>query len=141
MDKCRHFEENKNNPIIFNNRHICIRNKMIFDEGLFKKGLFQIDDIADGIEMKPYSHFCSLGIDSKRLLKIHDMFKAIPNDWKMEEYMQVDIHNSGIRLKIGGQIGTLSDLKSRKVYKTMIYKYETDIINISMIRKKSRTYF
>ena len=50
MDKRRHFEANKNNPIIFNNRHICIRNKMIFDEGLFKKGLVQIDDIADGIE-------------------------------------------------------------------------------------------
>ena len=44
------------------------------------------------------------------------MFKAIPNDWKMGDYMQVDIHNFGIRLKIGGQIGTLSDLKSRKVY-------------------------
>ena len=87
MDKCRNFEENKNNPIIFNNRHICIRNKMIFDEGLFKKGLVQIDDIADGIEMKPYSHFWSLGIESKRLLKIHDMFRAIPNDWKMGDYI------------------------------------------------------
>ena len=126
MDKCRHFEENKNNPIIFNNRHICIRNKMIFDEGLFKKGLVQINDIADGIEMKPCSNFWSLGIESKRLLKIHDMFKAIPNDWKMGDYMQVDIHNFGIRLKIGGQIGTLSDLKSRKVYDYFIRQFQED---------------
>ena len=65
MDKCRHFEENKNNPIIFNNRHICIRNKMIFDEDYLRRGLIQINDIADGIEMKPCSHFWSLGIESK----------------------------------------------------------------------------
>ena len=69
VDKCRHFEENKKNPIIFNNRHICIRNKMIFDEELLKKGIVQINDIVEGIRMKPYSYFWNLGIESKGLLK------------------------------------------------------------------------
>ena len=55
IDKCRHFEENINNPILFNNRHICIRNKMIFDEDLLQKGIVQINDIADGKEIKPLS--------------------------------------------------------------------------------------
>ena len=27
MDKCRHFEDNTNNPILFNNKHICIKKK------------------------------------------------------------------------------------------------------------------
>ena len=54
------------------------------------------------------------------------MFKAIPNDWKMGDYMQVDIHNFGIRLNIGGQIGTLSDLKSRKVYEYFIRQFQED---------------
>ena len=37
-----------------------------------------------------------------------------------------DIHNFGIRLKIGGQIGTLSDLKSRKVYDYFIRQFQED---------------
>ena len=44
-----------------------------------------------------------------------NMFKAIPNDWKMRDYMQGDIHNFGIRLTIERQIGTLSDLNLGKI--------------------------
>lgn len=126
FDKCRHFEENKHNPILFNNRHICIRNKMIFDEDLWKKGVIQIDDITNGKEIKPCSHFLTLGIESKGLLNILDLFKAIPNDWKTGEHMQVDIHNFGIRLNIEGQICQLSNLKSRKVYNYFIKTFQEE---------------
>ena len=126
MDKCRHFEENKNNPILLNNKHICIRNRMIFDEDLLKKRIVQIDDIVDGINMKPYTYFWSLGIDSKGLLKIHDIFKAISNDWKMRDHMQVDVQNYDIRLNIGGQMGTLLRLKSKYIYNYFIRQYQED---------------
>ena len=126
VDKCRHFEENKKNPIIFNNRHICIRNKMIFDEELLKKGIVQINDIVEGIRMKPYSYFWNLGIESKGLLKIYDMFKAIPNDWRMRDQMQVDTNNFDIKVKIGGQIGTLSSLKSKVLYNHLITQFQED---------------
>ena len=128
IDKCRHFEENINNPILFNNRHICIRNKMIFDEDLLQKGIVQINDIADGKEIKPLSYFMNLGIESKGLSKINDLFKVIPNDLKMGDYIQVDIQNFGIRIKIGGQIGTLFDLKSRKLYDYFIRQFQEEYI-------------
>ena len=40
--------------------------------------------------------------------------------------MQVDIYNFAIKLSIGGQIGKLSNLKSRKVYNYFIKTFQEE---------------
>ena len=39
IENCRHFENEKSNPIVFNNRHVCLRNRMIFDKDLLQRGI------------------------------------------------------------------------------------------------------
>ena len=66
LDKCRHFGENKNNPLIFNNKCICLSNKTIFDVELFQKGIFQASYIIVRGHLKPILHFYNLGFPNKQ---------------------------------------------------------------------------
>ena len=61
LDKCRHFGENKNNPIIFSNKCICLSNKTFFDVELFQKGILQASDIIVRGHLKPILHFFKFG--------------------------------------------------------------------------------
>ena len=126
MDNCRHYEENKINPIIFNNKNIFIRSKSFFDKDLVEKGILQMEDIMDGNEMKPPPHFWAMGIKGKELLQIYDICNAIKVEWKRNEFMQIDINLYNLKVKIDGHVGLFSDVKSRKMYDYFIKQLQRD---------------
>ena len=126
LDTCRHYEVNKRNPIIFNNRHICLRNKMVFDSDLVQKGISRVFDMIDGNELKPTPYFWDLGIQSKGLLRIYDIFMAMPKEWKEGEFLEIHSNNFDIKIKILGHIEKLSEIKSRKIYDTFIKQFQQD---------------
>lgn len=116
LDKCRHFGENKNNPIIFSNKCICLSNKTFFDVELFQKGILQASDIIVRGHLKPILHFLNLGFETKSLLRIQKIFSAIRNDWIQSDFMEVDTENFEIELMIFGRLQKLCDIKSRRLY-------------------------
>ena len=71
------------NPIIFNNRNICIQNnKMVFDKELLERGIVMLNHILDNGHIKPVAYFLNLGMRSENLVTIIDIYHAIPSDWK-----------------------------------------------------------
>ena len=123
MDKFRFNENDGVNPILFNNRNICIRGKMIFDKDLYRVGICQVHDLLDKGQMKSMAHFKSLGAKENSLSQIMDMFYVIPPSWKsaaLIKFQQVDLINLNILLNIGGQKINFQDIKSRKIYELFI---------------------
>ena len=130
IENCRHFENEKINPIIFNNRHVCLRNRMIFDQDLLQRNVSKVSDIILDGNLRSATHFVGLGIHGEGLLKIHDIFGALPLQWKdgkaLSDYIQVDIQTFEIRLKVSGHIGMLIDLKSRHMYEYLIKRFQNE---------------
>ena len=126
IKKCRFYEDNKRNPIIFNNTDVCIRNKTVYDEELFKKGICMVGDLMENRIMKPYAHFWNMGIKGESLLKIHDICSIIPDEYKEGNFMHIDTSRYDIYLKFSDNIESLSGLKSRKVYDYFIKQLQND---------------
>ena len=131
MGDCRNFENDKLNPILFNNRRICLRNKMVFDNELFQKGVIQVFDILDGTNMKPLTHFWSLGLKSRGLMKIYDLYRTLLNEMKdginFNNFMKVDIQNYNIEIKVLGNKINMSEMKSKVIYSYFIQKFRNEI--------------
>ena len=124
IDKCRHFENKHINPIIFNNRQICIGGNMIFDLNLYEKGFFLIYHMLDKGHLRSVEYFQNLGMESDDLLWIHDIFKVIPgivkDITKLAEVQQVDILNYNMVLNICSQKINFEGMKSRRMYEYLI---------------------
>ena len=82
--------------------------------------------------LRSVAHFLGLGIKGEGLLKIHDIFGALPLQWKDDkttsDFIQVDIRTFEIRLKVSGYIGMLIDLKSRHMYEYLVKNFQRNII-------------
>ena len=126
MNECRHFERDKINPIIFNNKSIYIRNRMFFDNDLIQKGIFEASDIIEGGELRPISYFYNLGFTTLNLLTIQKIYSSISNEWIQGNFMSVDRENYDIDLKISGHVYNFRDLKSFKLYNYFIAQLQSE---------------
>ena len=112
------------NPIIFNNRNICLKGRMIFNSNLYDKGIYLIKDIVYEGHIRPLEYFQNLQINSKDLLMISDIYKGIQAALKdasgLIEFQEADIVNFAIELNISGQNIMFKDIKSRKIYDYLI---------------------
>ena len=124
MNKFRNPTGEVMNPIIFNNRKVCINGKMIFDRELYNIGIYHVDHIVDKGHVKPVAHFQSVGIEGSDLLKILDIYNAMPMSWKevslSVKFQQIDPSNFNIVLNISGQETNFQSLKSRKIYDVFV---------------------
>ena len=124
MEKCRNFESELINPVIFNNRNIRIRDKMFFYRDLYDIGICQLSDILENGHVKPLAFFQSIGIKSDGLLKIHDIISAIPTYWKdveaIDKFKKVDLINFDIVISIFEQKHNFQGIKSRKIYEHFV---------------------
>ena len=82
--ECRNMEGELINPIIFSNRNICLKGKIIFDASLYAKEIYAVDHLLNKGRVKSIEHFQSLGTNSKDLLMITDICNAIPDEFKNE---------------------------------------------------------
>ena len=105
--ECRNVEGEFTNPIIFNNRNVCFKGKMIFDTDLFEKDVYLISHIWNKGRVKSVETFLNLGMKSKELSMIIDLCNAIPDDLKDEntwyKFQNVDMVTFEIELKVLGQ--------------------------------------
>ena len=112
------------NPIIFNNRNICLKGKMVFNNISYDKGIYFIKDLVFQGLMRPVEHFQNLGINCDDLLLINDIFKVIQevlkDDTVVVKFHEVDIANFDIGLNISEQNVMFRDIKSRKVYDYLV---------------------
>ena len=118
--ECREIEGERRNPIIFNNRDICIKGKMIFDVDLFKKETYLVSHFLEKGRVKSFNYFINRGMKSKDLLLITDICNAIPEILKDESrwdtFQHVDIATFDIVLKVLGQKRLFKDTHSRTFY-------------------------
>ena len=78
--ECRNMEGELINPIIFSNRNICLKGKLIFDASLFEKEIYAVDHLLNKGSVKSVEYFRNLGMNSTDLLMITDICNAIPDD-------------------------------------------------------------
>ena len=92
------------NQIIFNNRTICLKGKIIFDASLFAKEMYAVDHLLNKARVKSIEHFQKLRMNSKDL--ITDIYNAIPDDFKNEralaKFQHVDLVTLDIELRVFG---------------------------------------
>ena len=74
LEGCRNFEE-KNNPIIFNNKDFLLKKKN--DEELFTRNIVSIQDIFDENGKRAISHFQHLGIKGNKIVDVWNIGEAI----------------------------------------------------------------
>ena len=127
LDECRHFG-GKINPIIFNNKCICLKNKTFFDTELFQKGILKASDIIVRGHLRPISYWYDLKFSSENLLRIHKICSVIREEWIQGDFMEVDTTNFEIELIICGRVQKLCDIKSRKVYDHFIDIFQNDYV-------------
>ena len=122
--ECRNMEGELINPIIFSNRNICLKGKLIFDASLFAKEIFAVDHLLNKGRVKSIEYFQNLGMNSKNLLMITDICNAIPDDLKNEralaKFQHIDLVTRDIELKVLGQKLNLRDMYSRKIYAFLV---------------------
>ena len=118
--ECRNMGGELTNPIVFNNRNICIKGKMIFDINLFEKETYLISHFLEKGRVKSFDYFINLGIKCKDLLMIIDICNAIPEVFKDEsrwdKFQNIDMATFDIELNISGQKRRLRDIHSRIFY-------------------------
>ena len=122
------YSEEEVNPIIFNNQHICIKGKTIFDNDLFNKGIFSVDQIFDNGHLKPVTFFQNLGITANQLLQIIDIVHVIPASWKIcnssIKFKKIDFVDFGISMNIGKHETAFEVIKSKTIYNLFITKLQ-----------------
>ena len=122
--RCRYSDTELINPILFNNRNICIKGKMFFHSSLYKKEIFSLNHIIDKGRLKSLEYFQRFGVNSEELLIINDIYNAIPENWKSvsssDKFQQVDIRTFNVCLNIFNQKIAFRDVQSRKIYEYLI---------------------
>jgi len=117
--ECRNVEGEFTNPIIFNNRNVCFKGKMVFETDLFEKDVYLISHIWNKGRVKSVETFLNLGMKSKELSMINDLCKAIPDELKDEntwyKFQNVDMLTFEIEMKVLGQKINLRDIDLRKI--------------------------
>ena len=121
---CRNMDGELINPIIFNNRNICIKGKMFFDISLFEKGIHLVTHLWDKDQGMSADYFSNLGLKSEELLRIIDICNAIPetitHESARDKFQYVDIATFDIELKVFGQKLKYRDIQSRKFYEVFV---------------------
>ena len=83
------------NPIICNNRNICINGKTIFHRYSFEKGIVQVNHLIEKAHVKSVQYSVNLGMKGNNLLVIIDIYDAIPRLWKEDSgsihFLEVDV--------------------------------------------------
>ena len=125
LSKLRRVDDEYMNPIIFNNRKICIKGKMIYSSSLREKGICLISDILDKGCLKPLKFFQNLGINKHEdLLLINDIYKIIPrivkDDAGLAKFQQADILNYDVVINMSGQEVMFRAIKSRTIYDYLV---------------------
>ena len=94
------------NPIICNNRNICIIEKSIFDRYLFERGIVQLNHLVQKGHVKSVNYFMNLGMKGNNLLMIFDIYDAIPMLWKNDsgllQFLEVDFISFNTYFHISG---------------------------------------
>ena len=130
--ECRNMEGELINPIIFSNRNICLKGKMIFDASLFEKETYVVDHLLNKGSVKSVEYFQNLGMNSTDLLMISDICNAIPDDFKNEralaKFQHVNLVTLDIELKVLGQKMNLRDMHSRKMYELLVNRMQNSFV-------------
>ena len=77
MESCRNYEEEKINPIIFNNKDFLMKGKIIFNTELYNLNICQLDHIFDKDQIRPIHNFMSLGLNSKNITCVWAICDAV----------------------------------------------------------------
>ena len=127
--KCRYSDTESINPIIFNNKNICLKGDNFFHRSLYEKEVYALDHIIYKGRMRSLEYFLRIGVNSKELLIINDIYNAIPEIWKgssfSDKFQQVDIKTFNINLTIFEQKIAFRDVQSRKIYAYLIKDLQT----------------
>ena len=95
MTKCRNPDGDTINPILFNNKNVCINGKIIFIKALYDVGVYHVNHILDNGQLKPLAYFQNLGIKGDGLLQIIDIYNALPRSGRgaiaQSAFQQVDL--------------------------------------------------
>ena len=120
LENCRNFEQAKFNPIVFNNKNVLRRGKMIFNEQLFEHNIYRFDHICDEEGMRTYAYFQGLGLSGQDIVNIWSLYDLILKTGKyigkQVSWQNVDLNEYEIMLKISQKIIRFRKIQSRKVY-------------------------
>ena len=128
MRECRTMDGELVNPIILNNRNVCLRGKMFFSTSFYEKEIYTINHILDKGRMKHFQYFLNLGVNSSELLTVYDIYNSLPEDLKNEEapnkFQSIDLLTLDLELKVLGQKIQLRNIHSRKIYELFVNKLQ-----------------
>ena len=122
MEECRRAgNDNISDEIIFNNKHVCINNQMVFDDKLYSYNIYKMHHLLseDG-SLKSVLYFQNRGLNGNDILKIYGLFDAIPSQWKRvcrfnTTHMKRNFDDH-ISVKIFGNKENLDQICSKKLY-------------------------
>ena len=124
IENSRNFKEGKINPIFFNNKDYLCKGKMFFNEDLYVKNIYLVEQILEKDHIRAVTYFHNLGLGSENIVKIWEICDAILKSGKYEgniyDFYSVDIEEYSISLKIFENIILFKDVPSRKVYELFI---------------------
>lgn len=129
MESCRHFDKDKINPIVFNNKDFIYKGKLIFNEGLYEKNVYHLDHIFDGKYIRPIDYFQRLGLNSKDIANIWTFCDVVLKSGKYkgtsEELYPVDDKGYCITLRLFEENIMFHNVLSRKIYEYFVKKLQT----------------
>ena len=106
MECLRNFENNIN-QIIFNNKYFLIRGRMIYNENVFMRNIYQLHHCFDEHGIRPITYFQGLGLSSKEIVhvwRICDVvLKSGRYNWTMVRGTSYS-DKENMRLKVFGHI-------------------------------------
>ena len=118
------------NSILWNNKHIKIGGKSVFDRAIRDKGFIKIHDIIDRRgNLIDSGIFQQKGLNNAELFKIRSIYTALPSDWKTllklaVKLPLVDTIGNGIIIVMNGYTYDLETIKSKIFYEAIVLSYK-----------------
>ena len=115
--------EDQMNQIIFNNKYFLIKGKMIYNENLHMKDIYQLSHCFNEDGIRPIAHFHGAGLNSWEIANVwricEVVLKSERYDWAL---VNTESHpdNEFIWFKLFGKIVRFCDISSRKIYQHFV---------------------
>ena len=122
LEDLRKVEDNVN-QIIFNNKYFLFKGKMIYNENLHKRNIYQLQHYFNEDGIRPINYFQGLGLNSKEIVNVwrfcEVVLKSGRYDWSLVNTTS-RTDDEQIRFKFFGKIVRFCDIPSRKVYEHFV---------------------
>ena len=146
-------QETLSEVIIWNNKHICVDGKSVYNRRLVDKGIISLGDLALGKNgLAPWCDFWKLDISPLDAFQLIALCDALPTEYRqsLQIYQYVNLEpfdsENHTQLCLNGQNVALSKVVSKAVYKelrssvikqpTAQSKYEAEYANVVLDWKK-----